>query len=169
MAHEQVNTQRTPAISLDTGIDIFGRSPFACRDNRMILASDAGDTPMLIYCSTIDATEGRIDKVIGQFGSIKRHLRSGGSTHQRHDDGRPGKRSPPAMHGRSSKVGAELLYMLPTSRSTEDGGKMHRILLGGPFSRYRIIITEPAILPHQAGLDGELVGDPLPPSSFGSK
>src|SRR5712691_1563277 len=59
--------------------------------------------------------------------------------------------------------------MLPTSRSTEDGGKMHRILLGGPFSRYRIIITEPAILPHQAGLDGELVGDPLPPSSFGSK
>src|SRR2546422_11675862 len=33
----------------------------------------------------------------------------------------------------------------------------------------RIIIAEPAITPHQGGLDGELVGDLLRPCRFSSK
>src|SRR6266849_8799683 len=68
-----------------------------------------------------------------------------------------------------SKAGAKLLDMAPTRRAAENGGEVHRILLGGPLLCDRVIIAEPAILPHQARLDGEFVSNAPPPRCLSSK
>src|SRR2546427_2272624 len=44
-----------------------------------------------------------------------------------------------------------------------------RILLGGPLPCDCVIIAEPAILPHQARLDGEFVSNAPPPCCLSSE
>src|SRR5256884_751675 len=165
-----MDPQSAPAISFDTSIGIVESSPFAPGNRGMILARDAGQSTLLIQFTTIGTAVGGIDKAIRQLGSLQRHLCDIRCPYQGHNDGRPGERSPArAMHRRLRQERAQLLNLAPTSHTTKNRCQMHRILLLRPFAGDCIIITEPAMLPHQPRLHGKLVGDLLPPCSFGSK
>ena len=136
----------------------------------MILARDAGQPTLLIQFTTIGTAVGGIDKAIRQLGSLQRHLCDIRCPYQGHDNRRPGERSPArAMHRRLRQERAQLLNLAPTSHTTKNRCQVHRILLLRPFAGDGIVITEPAMLPHQPCLHSKLVGDLLPPCSFSSK
>src|SRR6266446_2071707 len=94
VAHEQVYAQGTPAVPLDPGVDIVDGSPFARCDGPAIFSGDTRDSSILVQFPAVCTTVRSIDKAIRQLGSIQRHLSCCGCSYQRHDDGRPGERSP---------------------------------------------------------------------------
>src|SRR5579883_191421 len=162
-----MHAQRTPSVALDACIDVINLPPFPFRHRLAIFARHSRQTAVLVQLALVHAAVRGIDETGSQLGGILLHLRSRGSTDQRHHDRRPAQRRPArTMFGRLGQEGPQLLRMPPARNSTEDRRQVHGILLRGPLARHGIIITEPAILPHEPRLDGKLVGDRAPICAF---
>src|SRR6266516_3037541 len=73
------------------------------------------------------------------------------------------------MRWRLRNIATQVLYLSIIRHATKHKSKMHRVLLGGPFLGYGVIIAEPAIVPHLPCLDREFVSNSVPPGYFSSK
>src|SRR2546426_144600 len=101
-----MDAQSTPAVSLDTCIHIIGSVPLSNSHRLAILTGHAGQSPMFISFSAVNATIGGVNKAIGQFGSFKGHVGVSGCSNQGHDYRWPGERGPSAMLRWFCKIGA---------------------------------------------------------------
>src|SRR5579875_3489933 len=112
---------------------------------------------MFVRFATVCTAIGCVDKTIGHLSRFEGTMSESGGFNQRHCNWRPGERRPTAMLRRLLEIGRQLPHALLLSETAEYRREVHRVLLGGPFPHPRIIVMEPAALPHLASLRCEFV------------